>query len=78
MSISFHCECCKKKIVAPDDAGGKWGKCPYCNHRCYVPLPENEGDEELKLTPVDETQEKQYEQMMKETHNITESLLHET
>ncbi|PKL46564.1 MAG: hypothetical protein CVV39_07085 [Planctomycetes bacterium HGW-Planctomycetes-1] len=77
MSITLHCESCKKKIVAPDTAGGKWGKCPFCNHRCYVPLPESEGDEELKLAPVDETEEKQYEQMMKETQNITQSLLHE-
>ena len=77
MSISFHCECCKKKIIAPDNAGGKWGKCPYCNHRCYVPMPESEGEEELKLAPVDETEEMKYQRMMKETYNITESLLRE-
>lgn len=78
MSISFHCESCKKKINAPDNAGGKWGICPFCNHRCYVPLPAaEEEEEELKLAPVDENEEKQYEQMMKETHNITQSLLHE-
>jgi hypothetical protein len=78
MPIVFHCENCKKKINAPDDAGGKWGKCPYCNHRCYIPsLPSGE-EEELKLSPVDETAEEQYQRMMKETHNITESLLHET
>ncbi len=77
MTIGFHCESCKKKINAPDDAGGKWGKCPYCHHRCYVPLPESEGEEELKLAPVDETEEMKYQRMMKETHNITQSLLHE-
>jgi hypothetical protein len=77
MSITLHCESCKKKIVAPDDAGGKWGKCPFCNHRCYVPTPATEDDEELKLAPVDETEEMKYQRMMKETHNITQSLLHE-
>jgi hypothetical protein len=77
MTIGFHCESCKKKINAPDNAGGKWGKCPYCHHRCYVPLPESEGEEELKLAPVDETEEMKYQRMMKETHNITQTLLHE-
>lgn len=39
-------------------------------------MPETEEEEELKLAPIDETAEKQYEQMMKETFNITENLLH--
>jgi len=74
MSISLHCECCKKKITAPDDAGGKWGKCPYCNHKSYIPLPANEG-EEVKLAPIDENEEMRYKEMMRETHHITETLL---
>jgi hypothetical protein len=78
MAITLHCESCKKKITAPDDTGGKWGKCPYCNHRCYIPLPESKDEEEIKLAPLDESEEKQYEQMMKETFNITENLLHQT
>ena len=77
MAITFHCESCKKKITARDDAGGKWGKCPYCNHRCYVPMPEKDDDEEFKLAPVDESDETRYERMMRETHNITEVLLHQ-
>jgi hypothetical protein len=76
MPITIHCESCKKKIIAPDNAGGKWGKCPFCNHRCYIPMPETEEEEELKLAPIDENAEKQYEQMMKETFSITENLLH--
>jgi hypothetical protein len=78
MPITLHCESCKKKIIAPDNAGGKWGKCPFCNHRCYIPMPETEEEEELKLSPIDESEEKQYNQMMKETFNITENLLHVT
>ncbi len=77
MPITFHCENCKKKINAPDDAGGKWGKCPFCNHRCYIPLPPSDNDEELKLAPVDESEETQYQRMMRETHNITKTLLHQ-
>ncbi len=78
MSISFHCESCKKKITAQDDAGGKWGKCPYCNHKCYVPMPKKDDEEELKLAPVDESEEKKYEQMMRQTHSLTGVLLHQT
>lgn len=77
MSIKFTCECCKKKIKAPDKAGGKWGKCPHCDHKCYVPLPPASDDEELTLAPLDETQEIEYEQKMRETHDLTDNILHE-
>ena len=76
MPITLHCESCKKKIIAPDNAGGKWGKCPFCGHRSYIPMPETGEEEELKLAPIDENEEKQYNQMMKETFAITENLLH--
>ena len=62
MAITFHCESCKKKINAPDNTGGKWGKCPYCLHRCYIPLPETNEEEEIKLAPLDEEEEKKYNQ----------------
>jgi hypothetical protein len=39
-------------------------------------MPETGDEEELKLAPVDESEEKQYEKMMKETFSITENLLH--
>lgn len=77
MPISFHCECCKKKIKAPDQAGGRWGSCPYCNHKCYIPLPKNDDEEELRLAPIDESEESQFEDMMRETHNLTQNILHQ-
>ena len=77
MSISFHCEQCKKKIKAPDDTGGKWGNCPHCNHRCYIPRPPSPDDEELKLAPIGESEEDQYSQMMRETRDLTQNILHE-
>lgn len=77
MAITLHCESCKKKITAPDDAGGKWGKCPYCNHKCYIPLPPSDGEEELKLAPIDDNDETQYKQMMRETYHVTEEMLHQ-
>jgi hypothetical protein len=78
MPITFHCESCKKKINAPDTAGGKWGKCPYCNHKCYIPSPPSADDEELTLAPIDDSEEEKYNKMMRETQNITQSLLHQT
>ena len=62
MGITFHCEHCGKKIEAPDSAGGKWGRCPACHNKVYVPGLSS--DEKLKLAPVDEeyqTKQKQLE-----------------
>jgi hypothetical protein len=78
MGISFKCECCEKKIKAPDSAGGKWGCCPSCNHRCYIPLPHTDDEEELTLAPIDPNEESQYQEMMKETHDLTKQVLSET
>lgn len=78
MSISFHCESCGKKVKAPESAGGKWGNCPTCRHRCYIPMPIPDDAPELCLAPVDASEESQIEQMMKETHSVTQFILHET
>ena len=77
MSISFHCEACGKKVKAPDTAGGKWGNCPGCRHRCYIPMPRTGDEPELRLAPIDESHESQIERMMKETHSVTQFILHE-
>lgn len=77
MSIKFTCERCKKKVKAPDKAGGKWGSCPHCDHKCYVPLPPAPEEEELTLAPLDETQEIEYEEKMRETRNLTQNILQE-
>ncbi|MCX5636391.1 MAG: hypothetical protein NTX52_01690, partial [Planctomycetota bacterium] len=62
MAIIFHCNHCGKKIEAADSAGGKWGKCPACHSKLYVPRPEP--DEELKLAPIDETEEEKRKRLM--------------
>ena len=77
MGISFHCENCNKKINAPDGTGGKWGKCPNCNHRCYIPMPKSENEEELKLSPIDTEQETDYDEMMKKTQDLKRDMLRE-
>jgi hypothetical protein len=75
MAIIFHCNHCGKKIEAADSAGGKWGKCPACHNKVYVPQPEP--DEELKLAPIDETEEEKRKRLMAETYKLTQDILQE-
>lgn len=75
MAITFHCEHCGKKIEAPDSAGGKWGKCPACHNKVYV--PSSDSDEELKLAPIDTTDLAEQRRLMAETHTIEQEILSE-
>jgi len=76
MSISFTCEQCKKKVKAPDNAGGKWGSCPFCQHKCYIPSPETENDL-LSLAPIDEREKTRHGHLISETFLITKEILKE-
>ena len=76
MAIKLQCHSCGKKIEAPDSAGGKWGKCPACHAKIYVPLPSTD-DDELKLAPIDETEEQKRKQLMLETYRLTQDILEE-
>jgi len=76
MPIKLNCTACGKKIEAPDSAGGKWGKCPGCHTKIYVPLLQTEEDE-LKLAPIDETEEQKKKQLMQETFQLTQHILEE-
>jgi len=73
MSITFHCEHCGKKIEAPDNAGGKWGKCPACHNKLYVPGLDS--DEELKLAPIDKGDQDKQKQLLAETYELTQDIL---
>ena len=75
MAIVFHCEYCGKKIEATDTAGGKWGKCPACHNKVYVPRPPS--DEELRLAPVDKSFEEKEKELMAETYRLTQDILRE-
>ncbi|MHC4535407.1 MAG: hypothetical protein ACYS6K_15760 [Planctomycetota bacterium] len=75
MSIIFHCDYCGKKIEAADSAGGKWGKCPACHNKLYVPA--SKSDEELKLAPVDETELEREKRLLDETNRLTQDILKE-
>lgn len=54
MPIELHCPACEKLIRAPDNAGGKHGKCPYCEAKVYIPLPASP-DDEIAIAPLDES-----------------------
>lgn len=78
MTIVFSCQSCKKKVKASQKSGGKWGKCPHCNVKCYIPLPPSPDDQELTLVPLEEEEQRQYEEKMKETRDLQLNILHET
>jgi len=75
MAVTFHCDHCGKKIEASDSACGKWGKCPGCHNKVYVP-GFNAG-EELKLAPIDESEKEKQERLMSETYRLRQDILHE-
>ncbi len=74
MSIEFHCPKCRKLIRAPDDAGGKQGKCPSCHQSVYVPMPEGEL-ETLSLTPLDEAAERERKRLEDETNALRRDVM---
>jgi hypothetical protein len=76
MSITFHCEHCGKKIEAPETAGGKWGKCPGCHNKVYVPGVQ--ADDELRLAPLDNEDERKQRELFAETVRLRQDILSET
>ena len=73
MGITLHCKYCGKKIEAPDNAGGKWGKCPSCHNKLYV--PDLNSGEELKLVPIDETDQEKQKRLVNETLKLRQDIL---
>ena len=71
MSIELHCPQCQKLIRAPDGAGGKRGKCPFCGSMVYIPTPPDEG-EEIGLAPIDPDEERRAEELRKEAIHTAE------
>lgn len=67
MPIELHCPACGKLIRAPDNAGGRRGKCPYCASEVYIPLPREDGEDDLLLRPLDNASEARREQLRKES-----------
>ncbi len=66
MSIELHCPQCQKLIRAPDEAGGRRGKCPFCKNNVFIPRPPDE-TEEIGLAPIDEEEERRAEEARRES-----------
>jgi len=75
MSIEIHCPKCAKLIKAPDNAGGKRGKCPYCKESVYIPLPPDE-DEAIGIAPLDESDEERERRLRRESIEYIASVGH--
>jgi len=66
MSIEFNCPSCEKSIRAPDTAGGRYGKCPFCEVKVYIPSAASD-EGEIGLAPIDEDEEKRDRELMRES-----------
>ena len=77
MAIEFHCEHCSKLVRAPDDSGGKHGKCPACHQSVYIPTPSDQ-IEPLDITPVDESEEREQARLARESQELQRRLLGES
>jgi len=77
MAITFRCQRCHKQISAPDSAGGKRGKCPYCGHGTYVPSPVSDEDV-LDLAPIDEEAEREQQATVAKLRAQERDLIAET
>lgn len=75
MSIELHCPKCSNLIKAPDSAGGKHGKCPYCQNKVYIPMPAGEADE-ISLAPIDTEAERRAEELRAESSRYAASVSH--
>ncbi len=77
MSIELHCPQCGKVIRAPEDAGGKKGKCPYCKRSVYIPLPEDELDV-IPLAPIDPDEEAREAKLRRESAQYAAAITNAT
>ena len=73
MVIEFRCHHCNNMVRAPDDAGGKMGRCPYCQNQVYIATPADQL-EELDLAPVDAEDRAQQRALERETEELMERI----
>ncbi len=76
MTIEFRCEHCGKKVSAPDEAGGKRGKCPYCRGSNFIPAPVDESDLPNVVEP-DESEVRRERQQREELRQQERALIEE-
>ena len=76
MSIELHCPHCQLLIRAPDDAGGKQGRCPGCKQTLYIPTPIRD-DDIIPLAPLDEEDSRRDEELFEESVRYMASVSHD-
>jgi hypothetical protein len=76
MQIEFHCSKCGKLVRTASEHAGKRGRCPSCHQSIYIPTPSEE-IEPLELEPLDKSAEREQEQLMRETRELTMKILGE-
>ena len=77
MAITLRCQRCHRQISAPDSAGGKRGKCPYCGHGTYIPSPVSDEDV-LDVAPIDEEAEREQQAAVAKLRARERDLIAET
>ncbi len=77
MSIDIHCPQCQKLIRAPDTAGGRQGKCPYCKAEVYIPNPLDD-IEQIPIVPIDQEEERQADERRRDAIRYTAAIDHAT
>jgi DNA-directed RNA polymerase subunit RPC12/RpoP len=73
MPIVFHCEHCGKKVSAPDETGGRRGKCPRCSQYIFIPAPPDQV-EEIPLVQTDPNEERRRRAMKEEELRLQREL----
>lgn len=76
MPIEFRCEHCGTLVKAPDNAGGRHGRCPSCHQSVYIPSPEAE-IEPLALEPVSENDELEQQRLFQESWELERRIIEE-
>lgn len=71
--IELHCTGCNALIKAPKSAGGKHGKCPHCDRRLYIPMPEDE-IETYEIADMTEEERAAEERMREEERRLREEV----
>jgi len=75
MSIELHCPQCQKLVRAPDEAGGKKGKCPYCKNSMYIPMSLGD-DDVIPIAPIDPEDERREAELRRESIKYVSDVAH--
>jgi hypothetical protein len=73
-AMEMHCNHCGVKIKAPPEAAGRWGNCPRCGQKVYVPSESDQVDE-IPIAPLDAEEERRAKRQRIQDRQIEEHIL---